>query len=714
MIASGCVISSDDTGSDEYVESVQFPAREVVGRRGIRVEVSERPLGDRRRAFIVAETQPRIGQRARGRDRASAGRPGLFTNDWQDLFEHRHAFFVASESAERARAVDFEAKSWDGADGCSSDVLKVAVGVVERFGGGAFCERADDVGADQDGGGVAGAEDADAVFGGAFEPVESFVEFTGSLVAVAEVVVDRGPVAVVAVEAAGLGFAERLEEEGLGSLPVVAALRDVRAADGQADAEFDGDVVGIGLVDSGFGELVGAVHGVEEFHVEEGGGVALEDGRFEDGVVESVGGELLEGDGVEVFESRVGAESFVVERVEHGVHEVGSDLLCDGCLSGPFGIGGLDFESGVEFDGAENTCCGEQRGGDGDGELAALDEFLGSVDEARRAGEDRLAFEEAFEVFFEREGGGVASFAVFFEALGDDPVEVGGEGADEIVWFEAAVEGGLDGERVVAGGRADAGGHAGRGVFAEDSLDAGDAGPAHDLFVEGEFAGEEFVEDDAEGVDVGAGVDVVEGEVGLLGRHVVGRAHELALLGHQGLLVGAGGEGLGDAEVDDLGRGLVAVVGGDEDVGWFEVAVEDAACVCVVDGVADVDEEADALFDGELCGVGVGGDGGAADPLHDEVGLPGVGGAAAEDAGDVGVVHAFEGVAFGVEARQHSAGIHAGLDDLEGEAFAGRVEAFGEVDEAEAAFGHEVEDAVGVIDEFAGLVAKRARRTAGP
>ena len=41
----------------------------------------------------------------------------------------------------------------------------------------------------------------------------------------------------------------------------------------------------------------------------------------------------------------------------------------------------------------------------------------------------------------------------------------------------------------------------------------------------GEFAGEHLVEDDAEGVDVGAVVDV-GGVVRLLGGHVVGGAHD--------------------------------------------------------------------------------------------------------------------------------------------------------------------------------------------
>jgi hypothetical protein len=58
--------------------------------------------------------------------------------------------------------------------------------------------------------------------------------------------------------------------------------------------------------------------------------------------------------------------------------------------------------------------------------------------------------------------------------------------------------------------------------------------------------GHHLVEDDAEGVDIGAGVDHVA--LGLLGREVGGRAHDRAGLGETlGRVAGPG-----DAEVGDL------------------------------------------------------------------------------------------------------------------------------------------------------------------
>ena len=61
-------------------------------------------------------------------------------------------------------------------------------------------------------------------------------------------------------------------------------------------------------------------------------------------------------------------------------------------------------------------------------------------------------------------------------------------------------------------------------------------------------AGEHLVEHDAEGVEVAAGVD--RQALGLLGREVGGRAHDRAGLGE--VLLGAGVDGPGDAEVGDL------------------------------------------------------------------------------------------------------------------------------------------------------------------
>ena len=90
------------------------------------------------------------------------------------------------------------------------------------------------------------------------------------------------------------------------------------------------------------------------------------------------------------------------------------------------------------------------------------------------------------------------------------------------------------------------------------------------------FPGQHFVEDDAQREDVAPAVH--RDAPGLLGRHVIDRAHDHALGGHprlgQGGLGGfrSGQNALGDAEVHDLGVALRRA----HDVGRLEVAVDDA------------------------------------------------------------------------------------------------------------------------------------------
>lgn len=132
----------------------------------------------------------------------------------------------------------------------------------------------------------------------------------------------------------------------------------------------------------------------------------------------------------------------------------------------------------------------------------------------------------------------------------------------------------------------------------------------------------EFVEDDAEGEDIGAGVDGFA--AALFGGHVGVFASEGARVGVFFLLEAAH---LRNTEIKHFGL----AVEGDEDVLGADVAVDDVEGVAVVVGegvnvietFAGVDDE----FDGEVLGDGVVGvfgavhefgDGGAGHMFHDE------------------------------------------------------------------------------------------------
>ena len=81
----------------------------------------------------------------------------------------------------------------------------------------------------------------------------------------------------------------------------------------------------------------------------------------------------------------------------------------------------------------------------------------------------------------------------------------------------------------------------------------------HPLPSEWRRPGQQFVEKDAERIDVAAGVDVELIQLGLLRAHVLGRADHRAEAGEQRLVGELRPGRLGDAEVDDLGHGPAVV-----------------------------------------------------------------------------------------------------------------------------------------------------------
>lgn len=237
------------------------------------------------------------------------------------------------------------------------------------------------------------------------------------------------------------------------------------------------------------------------------------------------------------------------------------------------------------------------------------------------------------------------------QGLEDDVVEV----AEEVTPGDGVGERGLGG----------AAWRGGEGLAGREGIGGGDE--CADLLrgsaagAEREGGGQEALEDDAERVDIGGGGDRFAAD--LFGAGVFeGHGPEgRALGGGVGGVIG--GEDGSDAEVEQFG----CAVAGDEDVGGFEVAVDDESLVGVVDGVADLDEEFESVAGGKVSGKTVFINWLTRDVFHGDPG-PAIGcGTGVDEAGDVGVVEDGEGVSFSVEAAEEVVGVEPFSDDFYGD-----------------------------------------------
>lgn len=241
-----------------------------------------------------------------------------------------------------------------------------------------------------------------------------------------------------------------------------------------------------------------------------------------------------------------------------------------------------------------------------------------------------LTASEEFEVGEEFAGGVVAFIAVFGHHHFDHGGSAGGEGGVDVVrGYKRLLE-----------------------VLVHDGGGGGR--------LEGDAAGDHVVEGCAEGVDVGAVVDV-DLSANLLGADVVGCSVGAAGLGHGGFEVG---HFAGETHVGELGDMLA----GEHDIFGLDVAVDEAAFVGVVEGFGDLGDDFEGFFFGEgLSGGEFVVDGAAFDELHDEVveaaGLTDVNGL-----DDVVVVELSGGASLAVEAVDEFAVFgHTSREDLDGD-----------------------------------------------
>ena len=198
-------------------------------------------------------------------------------------------------------------------------------------------------------------------------------------------------------------------------------------------------------------------------------------------------------------------------------------------------------------------------------------------------------------------------------------------------------------------------------------------------------AGEQFVKQHAQAVNVAARVNVQPAHLRLLRTHVGRRADELFVGGEKRLVGQFAFDGLGDAEINHL-RHRHAVVQRHQNVRRLDVAVNDPLLVRVLDGVANLDEQIQPLAGVEMVLVAVVGDFDAAHQFHDKVRPPGFRRARVQHPGDVRMIHHRQRLPLGLETGDDALGVHAQLDDLEGDPAQDRLLLLGHIDHAAAAF----------------------------
>ena len=173
-----------------------------------------------------------------------------------------------------------------------------------------------------------------------------------------------------------------------------------------------------------------------------------------------------------------------------------------------------------------------------------------ALDPADRTRRDRLSREPAVQVGRHGLSRAITTVPVFFQALQRDGLEVA-----------------IDSRAQRAGGE--------RLLFPNLAQ-----GLVHRVGVKRWAAAEELVEHSTEAIDVDRGGHLVSISRHLLGRHVGGRPQDEPGVRQSAIVLHA----LGESEIGDV-RLIVFIK---QDIRWFQIAVQNAAHVCVVDRQSDV------------------------------------------------------------------------------------------------------------------------------
>ena len=218
---------------------------------------------------------------------------------------------------------------------------------------------------------------------------------------------------------------------------------------------------------------------------------------------------------------------------------------------------------------------------------------------------------------------------------------------------------------------------------------------------------EQLVQQHAQTVDVAARVDIgLRLRINLFRAHVQRRAEHPAA-GLQGVTVDAQIGGSRNAEVDHL-RGGLAVFIGHQHVRRFQIAVDDALLVRVLDRCTHAHHDRHTCTQIELVGVAVVDDGWPRHPLHGEIGIAGFGRAGIVDLRDARMAQSCQGLPLQLEAANETRLAAIAAHELQRDDALHRCQLFGAVDRTEAAFAQHFDQSV-ALDLRPGVGWRRGR-----
>ena len=267
-----------------------------------------------------------------------------------------------------------------------------------------------------------------------------------------------------------------------------------------------------------------------------------------------------------------------VHRCQNLLQEVGDRLRVSGCAVRP--------EKPQRCEREPEQQRGRHQAAGDDAHSVAVDKLPQLVASAGGPREDGFVGQVPLNVGCQLLGGLVTSSAIFFQRLHHNPVQVAAKQLAERFRLDPTVFCNLG--KVLH--RTNAHGGARRFLFADDPLQFTVAGLPQHVRVKGRRASEQLVEQDSERIDVRPGVYVETRHLSLFRTHVLWCADELSVFGKECFFRQPLICRLRDAEVDDL-RDRRAVMQSHQHVAWFEVTVNDAFLVRVLDGLANGDEE---------------------------------------------------------------------------------------------------------------------------